>query len=109
MNRLGALRIANGKCALDSTQIHRLKQEATKIGWDDLKELVDFMLEHFGHGASAKFVPGWIKNLPEKYLEMLIKAMCEGDGHRRKDILIPSWLYSSTSEQMIDDLQEIAF
>jgi len=72
------------------------------------KELVEFMLEHFGHGASTKSIPDWVKNLPTKYLETLITAMCEGDGHRR-NTQCDSFLYSSTSEQMIDDLQEISF
>ena len=72
------------------------------------KELVEFMLKHFGHGALNKSIPDWIRNLPAEYLEKLIASMCEGDGHRR-DTKIPSWSYTSISEDMIDGLQEIAF
>lgn len=64
-------------------------------------------LDHFSWLPHSydKFVPGWIKNLPVKCLEVLMEAMVNGDGTREsKD----SGYFFSSSAQLAADFCEIA-
>ncbi len=72
------------------------------------KALVSYMLEQFGHGAANKSIPSWIKNLPVDYLEVLIHTMLLGDGYK-KETKIDSYTYSTVSENLASDFQEICF
>jgi len=71
------------------------------------KELAIFIRDNFGHGAHLKYIPTWMKNLPIKYLQILLEALLLGDGYRQ-ETKIESFVYTSTSNQLSDDVQEIA-
>lgn len=67
------------------------------------KQLYNY-LEKFGK-APEKYIPTEIKNLDKKYLHLLLEALVEGDGCKRKDWL---WEFNTSSKQLADDVQEIA-
>jgi len=72
------------------------------------KDLVEFLNNNFGKGAKRKYLPNWIKSLPSEYLQILIKSMLEGDGHKRSSST-ESYLYTTSSKELADDFQHIVF
>lgn len=68
--------------------------------------LAQHMFDEFGCGAASKKIPSWIKQLPAKKLEIIIRAMLAGDGYRMTG---QSWEYYTVSEQLAKDFQEMAF
>lgn len=73
------------------------------------KNLVLFIQKHFNHGSLVKRIPNWIKNLPSSYLKYIFYAMINGDGHKLPTIHTESFVYSTVSKQLANDIQEIAF
>jgi len=69
--------------------VHRLPTEATKIGWDDLKELVDFIyLAMHGKYAEDGTVQGFLEILGIPYLGSKIFASSLGmDKIMQKEVL----------------------
>lgn len=71
------------------------------------KQLWDYMSQ-FGK-SHEKFIPFWIKNLPEKYLKLLMYGYTLGDSYKFKSKLgvTTATVYSSRSKQLLEDIQEI--
>jgi nucleoside-diphosphate-sugar epimerase len=61
-------------------------------------------LRQFGK-AHAKYIPQCIKDLSKRHLVILLKALLDGDGNVTSK---NSWRYTTVSEQLADDVQEIA-
>ena len=72
--------------------------------------LTEYMWKEFGHGSEEKRIPGWILSLPNEHLSVLLDALVAGDGDVRES---PSGFrrtrYSTTSMDLADAIQEIAF
>lgn len=62
-----------------------------------------WLLENCGHYCHEKRIPKKIKQLSPELLEILLKTMMKGDGETKYH-----YLYSTTSKQLADDVQEIA-
>jgi len=73
------------------------------------KEFVQYMKENFGTHAENKKIPAWMKNYPVDYLHILLKALVDGDGHTTKHKNTENHVYTTISEELADDVQEIAF
>lgn len=73
------------------------------------KDLVLFIQDNFGHLSYKKYIPSWMKQLPIEYLKELLIALINGDGHRTRNVNIESYLYTTTSTKLANDVQEIAF
>lgn len=59
-----------------------------------------------------KFIPKWVKNLPIEYLDILLKALLDGDGSVHKNSVnteTPYNSYITGSKLLADDVMEIAF
>lgn len=71
------------------------------------KQLWDYM-NQFGKSQN-KFILSWIKNLPVRYLKLLIYGYTLGDSFRHKGInsITTSIHYGSVSKQLLEDIQEI--
>lgn len=69
-------------------------------------KLAEWTAKTFGRGHLNKHLPLWVKNWPQKELRHLLSTMINGDGH---------WIsktcagYYTTSKQLSEDVQEIAF
>jgi len=61
--------------------------------------------KNFGDGSGNKRIDPWIKQLPAEKLEILIESLLAGDGQ----FGITHAEYSTISEQLARDFQEIAF
>ena len=61
-------------------------------------------LENFGK-AHNKYIPAEIKRLSVRQLQILLKALLDGDGNKSGK---NSWRYTTVSRQLADDVQEIA-
>lgn len=68
------------------------------------KELYTYLKE-FGDNCYTKCIPRRLINLPPKYLEILLSTLIDGDGTVRSET---QRVYSTTSKQLADDVQEIA-
>lgn len=67
------------------------------------KQLYEY-LRLFG-GSREKYIPQCIKDLNARHLGILLKALLEGDGNVQSK---NSWRYTTVSEQLANDVQEIA-
>ncbi len=78
-----------------------------RISIDDRVRKIIEKLKEYGK-AKTKFIPLWIKNAPKSYLRSFIHGFVVGDGHYsgNKHDTTRAW---TTSKQLADDLQEIAF
>ena len=76
------------------------------------KPLATFFLKEFGFRSHDKFIPTWIKNLPKDKLDIILYAMYLGDGschgHSTHSADIGSYLITTVSRKLADDIQEIA-
>lgn len=68
--------------------------------------LARYCRDKFGERAANKKIPKEIRNLPAKNLKVLLHAAIEGDGCQLSE---SSWSYASSSEELADNIQEIAF
>jgi len=70
-------------------------------------DLTRKLADDFGHLWHKKCVPQWIKNLPPRYIQIFLDAVCDGDGcdHRGSGY----WTYWTTSVKLADDIQELAW
>lgn len=73
------------------------------------KSLSRYMKDNFGDHSTRKHIPPWIKNLPVEYLNLLLTSLVNGDGHTAKHKNTINYVYTSVSERLVDDVQEIAF
>jgi len=62
-------------------------------------------LNKLGRFAWTKYIPEDIKKCNSSKLKILLNALILGDGHRKKTTIT----YTSSSKQLSDDVQEIAF
>ena len=46
------------------------------------RALVEWLREHFGHGAAEKFIPGWALGMDPTYRKALLDGYLSGDGWR---------------------------
>jgi very-short-patch-repair endonuclease len=87
------------------------KRKNTNINFIiDNSEFGRFVASNFGFVCADKKIPIWMKNLPKKYLETLLRSLMMGD----RDIKytknkVANNRYSTTSKQLADDIQEILF
>lgn len=56
-----------------------------------------------GHNSHMKRLPPWTVNLSRRQAEILLDAMCKGDGHQRKH----SRTYYTASKRLADDVQAL--
>jgi hypothetical protein len=66
----------------------------------------EYFKEAFGTGCKVRKIPKWIKDLPRDYLWLFLDYALRGDGttpNGRK------YTYLTTSKELADDIQEIAF
>ena len=82
-----------------------------KKGWRvQDRDIAKHFYDNFGGGSKDKHLNNFVKNLPPKYLEILIEAMVLGDGSIEKT---PKGYthrsYFSISKKLSDDLYEIVF
>lgn len=68
--------------------------------------LCNFLNEQFGRGSHNKKLPDWLKNWPPDLLKSFLNAAMDGDGYWETE---SSGRYTSTSDKLIDDMQEICF
>ena len=61
---------------------------------------MEYLKENIGHKADNKRIPPWIKNLPVKYLEILLKALIFGDGSIIKHVHTTNYIYTTISEDL---------
>ncbi|KKK75023.1 hypothetical protein LCGC14_2877900, partial [marine sediment metagenome] len=73
------------------------------------KKFVEHMKENFGSHAENKSIPPWMKNAPIPYLSILLKALLDGDGQTIVHQNTKNHVYTTISEDLADDVQEIAF
>jgi len=73
------------------------------------KSFSTFIYELVPGRSWDKFIPKWIKNLPQKQLRILMTAMWKGDGCERKHLKgdNKSYSYFTSSKQLQDDVTEI--
>ncbi len=74
------------------------------------RRLYEYLLQ-FGK-AHDKFLPGWFRDLSERQALILLSWLCKGDGTKHKEKWqngddFPYILYSTVSEQLADDVQEL--
>jgi len=60
-----------------------------------------------GINSSAKHIPTEFLKINQRQSELLLKALFEGDGHYlgKPDNSKNSWVYSTVSQQLVDDIQ----
>ena len=63
-----------------------------------------FLGREFGRISREKRLPAWVKNWPRELLALLLETALKGDGARNGR---SSWTYTSNSEQLVDDFQEV--
>lgn len=73
------------------------------------KKFAEFILSEFGEKSKFKKIPQWIKSLPQRELNILLDSLILGDGHILKNSSTGTAYYSTISEQLANDVQEIAF
>lgn len=76
------------------------------------KKIASFFKDEVGSGAHNKRIPGWVKELSPNLLEILLRALVDGDGRILTGELrgdTTSYSYSTVSKQLANDVQEIAF
>ncbi len=73
------------------------------------KQFVKFIKKEFGSHADNKSIPTWMKDAPTEYLQILIQALIDGDGQTIEHKNTINYVYTTISEQLSDDVQEIAF
>jgi len=73
--------------------------------------LCNFLATEFGSVSREKKIPVWLKNWPKELLESFLETAMKGDGcwgdKRSKNSTAGQ--YTSTSDRLIDDMQEICF
>lgn len=72
-------------------------------------ELATYFHDNFGYLSENKKIPSWMKNLNKNLLNIMLKAMIDGDGVYK---IVSNKLYASyitTSPQLSQDVSEIAF
>jgi hypothetical protein len=92
-----------------------------KLPWDwskygngnytiDSIDVAAYVIEQFGKGSNNKRVPRWMLNAKRPLLDILLKSWLAGDGYQWQkkdgDTFIVG---ASVSEQLVDDMQEVAF
>lgn len=73
------------------------------------KELIDPLFDDIGAYCTEKKIPRKLLNLPSNLLSNLFDAMMAGDGSWDTRENRSCGYYSTTSEQLADDFQELAF
>lgn len=70
-------------------------------------ELRTWLRTNVGINSSAKHVPPQFLKLNQRQSELLLKSLFEGDGHYlgKPDNSKNSWVYSTISQQLVDDIQ----
>lgn len=83
-----------------------------KLRWNMIRVgcsgLARFLNAEFGEGAKNKRLPAWLKNWPRHLLSAFFNAAMDGDGHWEQRGGT-SGRYTSTSDALLDDMQEVAF
>nr|WP_158228724.1 NAD-dependent epimerase/dehydratase family protein [Halorubrum sp. C191] len=99
------------------TEAQKLTRLFTDIGFDESKirhfrdanqeyiEISDQQLAtYLREFADERRIPEWARNLPRERLQVLLDSLIEGDGTDAGR----GWRYYTSSEQLADDVQEIA-
>jgi len=88
-------------------------QKEQWIGTISNKELTNHLVDEIGDGISYhsenKRIPRWVLQLDKKYLMVLLDAIMQGDGTTTKIQQGISYRYSTSSELLANDIQEVAF
>jgi replicative DNA helicase Mcm len=67
------------------------------------KQLGDWLVDNCGKGSSCKKVPNFIKELCPRQIEIFLKALYLGDGHKTKT----AYVLTTISKQLADDVQDL--
>ncbi|MFA7020362.1 MAG: phage portal protein [Bacilli bacterium] len=73
------------------------------------KELIEPLFDLIGAYSPEKHIPRQYLNLPKEKLNCLFESLMMGDGHWDTRAPRVSGYYSTTSSQLADDFQELAF
>jgi hypothetical protein len=69
--------------------------------------MANWLHQEFGQFDKERRLPAWVKGLPRPLLGLLLETMRSGDGDSR--FTRPrTWRYSTVSQHLADDVQEIA-
>jgi len=73
--------------------------------------LCNFLSKEFGSVSCEKKLPDWLKKWPKELLESFLETAMLGDGHwgDKRYSESKSGSYTSTSDRLIDDMQEVCF
>jgi hypothetical protein len=105
-----------GNCTVTLTTYYRVEEAISVMRAIGLSPVVDHhhivatsrqLYEYvrlFGKSHN-KFIPSEIKALHPKYLSVLLQALLDGDGNKHSK---NGWKYTTVSQQLADDVQEIA-
>lgn len=66
-----------------------------------------WLFREFGQHDKERRLPAWVKELPLSLLDLLLETLRSGDGDNRQDNP-RCWRYSTISQRLADDVQEIA-
>jgi len=70
-------------------------------------KIARYLSKEFGSHSWNKKIPKWILDLPKNKLQIIYKAMMDGDGGSRTDIQTPRHRYTTISKQLADNWSEI--
>lgn len=118
------LYLGDGSCFLDNKKGYKIKIAAIKDSsyqqvadvfkqmghktnydgksWGIYNKALYEMLRPLGH-AHEKYIPAWVKELPPYRLQHLLDGLLESDGN------LETGTYTTVSERLADDVQEIMF
>lgn len=96
------------KTLLKEYKYFRKQKSRWEMTWSIYgKEVSDWFEYHCGRYSEFKKLPRWIMSLSKREKEILLDAMMRGDGtNRPKD---NSEIYYTSSKQLANDVQELAF
>lgn len=66
--------------------------------------LARFLVREFGRTSHEKRLPSWLKAWPQHLIEAFLAGLRSGDGTASG---VYSWTLTTTSDQLIDDVQEV--
>ncbi len=70
-------------------------------------KIAQYLAKTFGINSYVKKIPKWMKQLPKSKLNILLKALLDGDGNTRTDTLQTRYKYITASKQLADDVSDI--
>ncbi|HMJ09770.1 MAG TPA: DNA cytosine methyltransferase, partial [Polyangiaceae bacterium] len=83
--RLGTQPRAGSRSGSDELTWHERETGTAYQFAANHRGLVEWLRQHFGHGAATKLVPGWALGMPEEFRRALLDGYLSGDGWRGRN------------------------